>query len=130
MVVGGERYQKVALDERDEVVQPSLFGEGGPALDVPGVVGDADDGAADGRGDGARGPADAAAQVEHPHALLEAGQLGVRLFVGHHALPDGEAGRERRVVELLAPGFCQGVLARGLRFKDSHEHTILARTAA
>jgi hypothetical protein len=33
-------------------------------------------------------------------------------------------------VELLAPGFCQGVLARGLRFKDSHEHTILARTAA
>ena len=92
------------MNKLDHVLQPGLLGQGGPALDVPLAVGDANDLAADGRGNRPGRPADAAAKVQNPHALLETGHLGIRLLVGRHTLADGETRCHGRVVELLPPG--------------------------
>lgn len=108
-------YVKIAVHSLDQVVQALLLGQEIPALDVPGAVRDARDVAADVAGDDARGPADAAAQVQHAHALLQAGHPREHLLVLDTALGDGAARRLGRVVEPLAPGvLCQSRRTRTL----------------
>ncbi len=91
------------MDERDKFLHPGLLGQDGTSLDMPRAVGDADDVAANRASNGPRGPANAAAEIQHAHALLEPGYLSERLFVCRHAFSYGEAWREWRVVELLTP---------------------------
>jgi hypothetical protein len=107
-------YQKISLNERNLVTQPSLLGQASRDINLLLIDCDADDVAADGFSILARWTTNTASDVENPHTGLQAHKVGEAVLLKGHCLQDGLAGCEGAIVEVLAPslevGCCDEVV--------------------
>lgn len=99
----GITNHKIALDDGNLAFQSGLLAQLRASLNMPGVVCDPNDLAADCFGDGAGRAANAAAKIQHLHPWFEAGNTGKLVLISCHAVGYRLPREDGGVMESLAP---------------------------